>query len=76
MKEREIAYARWIRSSSSRSPSMPSMSLPRWTCASKSSAPGGNSARTTSSKLDETLRAPEDVLHERESKDGRRSGQR
>ena len=51
MNERVIPCARWIRSSSSRSPRMPSMSVPRWTCASKISASGGSSARTSSSNL-------------------------
>src|SRR5215210_6825707 len=49
--ERVIECARWIRSNSSSSPRIPSMSRPRWTWASKISTPSGSSARTTSSKV-------------------------
>ena len=60
----EIPYRSCPATSSSKSPIIPSMSVPRWTCASKISAPSGSSARDDRLEaLDQRLGAQQDVLH-------------
>src|SRR5262249_12766096 len=48
MNARPTSYSSMIASSSPSSPRIPSMSCPRCTCASKISAPGGSSRRSSS----------------------------